>query len=133
MSTQETTDSLKRTARIAGALTLLMAVIAPFGMIYVPSTLVVPGDATATANNILASEGLLRLGIAANAIVFLIEIVLVVMLYVLLKPVSKTFSLAVASTGGQREGCGLFAVKNRPGRRDDRVGCGSARHSDRSR
>jgi hypothetical protein len=96
MNTQETTHSLKRTARIAGILTLLMAVIAPFGMIYVPSTLVVPGDAAATANNIVASEGLLRLGIADNAVVFLIEIVLVVMLYVLLKPVSKTFSLIAA-------------------------------------
>jgi hypothetical protein len=96
MNTQETTDSLKRTARIAGILTLVMAVIAPFGMVYVPSTLVVPGDATATANNIVASEGLLRLGIAANAVVFMIEIVLVVMLYVLLKPVSKTFSLVAA-------------------------------------
>ena len=96
MNTQETMDSLKRTARIAGILTLLMAVVAPFGMMYVPSTLVVPGDATATANNIVASEGLLRLGIADNAVVFLIEIVLVVMLYVLLKPVSKTWSLVAA-------------------------------------
>jgi hypothetical protein len=73
-----------------------MAIVAPFGMMYVPSTLVVPGDATATANNIVASEGLIRLGIASNAVVFLIEIVLVVMLYVLLKPVSKTFSLVAA-------------------------------------
>ncbi|MFN2133436.1 MAG: DUF4386 domain-containing protein [Anaerolineae bacterium] len=96
MNTQEMMDSLKRTARLAGALTLLMAVIAPFGMIYVPSTLVVPGDATATANNIIASEGLLRLGIAGNAVVFLIEIVLVVILYVLLEPVSRTFSLVAA-------------------------------------
>jgi hypothetical protein len=96
VNTQETTNSLKRTARIAGILTLLMAVIAPFGMMYVPSTLVVPGDATATANQIVASEGLLRLGIAGNAVVLMIEIVLVVMLYALLKPVSKTFSLVAA-------------------------------------
>jgi hypothetical protein len=96
MNTQETVNSLKRTARIAGILTLLMAVVAPFSMMYVPSTLVVPGDATATANNIVASEGLLRLGIAGNVVVLFIEIVLVVMLYVLLKPVSKTFSLVAA-------------------------------------
>jgi hypothetical protein len=96
MNNQETTNSLKRTARIAGILTLLMAVIAPFSMVYVPSTLVVPGNATAMANKIMASEGLLRLGIAGNAVVLFIEIVLVVMLYVLLKPVSKTFSLVAA-------------------------------------
>jgi hypothetical protein len=88
-------DSLKRTARIVAILTLAMTAFAIFGMLYVP-TLVVTGDAAATARNIIASEGLFRIGIVSNAIVVLIEIVLVVMLYVLLKPVSKTFSLVAA-------------------------------------
>jgi hypothetical protein len=88
-------DSLKRTARIVGILTLSMTVFAIFGMLYVPN-LVVPGDAAATARNISASEGLFRIGMVSNVIVVLIEIVLVVMLYVLLKPVSKTFSLVAA-------------------------------------
>ena len=92
---QEKTDSLKRTARIVGILTLSMTVFAIFGMLYVPN-LVVPGDAAATASNIVASEGLFRIGIVSNVIVVLIEVVLVVMLYVLLKPVSKTFSLVAA-------------------------------------
>ena len=42
------------------------------------------------------SETLFRLGIVSDSIVFLIEIVLVVMLYILLKPVSQTLSLAAA-------------------------------------
>jgi len=90
-----TINSVKAIARIAGALILIMAVIAPFGMLYIPSTLIVPGDATATANQIIASESLFRLGIASDAVVFLIEIVLSVLLYVLLKPVSKTLALVV--------------------------------------
>ena len=88
--------SINKTARIAGILTLLIVVFAPFSMIYVPTTLVVPGDAAETANNIMASEGLFRLGIASDSIVFLIEIVLTVLLYVLLKPVNKTLSLVAA-------------------------------------
>ena len=88
--------SINKTARIAGILTLLIVVFAPFSMIYVPSTLMVPGDAAVTADNIMASEGLFRLGMASDSIVFLIEIVLTVLLYVLVKPVNKTLSLTAA-------------------------------------
>jgi hypothetical protein len=96
MATKENMDSLKKTARIAGILILSMAVFAPFSMMYVPNNLIVPGDATATANNIMASEGLFRLSIVSDSVVFLLEIAIVVMLYVLLKPVSKTLSLVAA-------------------------------------
>ncbi len=88
--------SINKTARIAGILTLLIVVFAPFSMIYVPSTLMVPGDAAVTVDNIMASEGLFRLGMASDSIVFLIEIVLTVLLYVLVKPVNKTLSLTAA-------------------------------------
>lgn len=83
-------------ARRTGVLTLVMAAIAFFGMLYVPSALFVPGDPAATAANIRASEGLFRLGIASNAIICLIEIALTVMLYVLLKPAGKTLALVTA-------------------------------------
>ena len=83
-------SSINKTARIAAVLILLTAVLAPFSMIYVPSTLVVPGDAATTANNIGASEGLFRLGIVSDSLVFMLEIVIVVLLYVLLKPVNQT-------------------------------------------
>ena len=89
-------NSLKKTARIAGVLILSMILFAPFSMVYVPSTLIVPGDAATTANNIMASEGLFRLGIVGASVTFLLEIAIVVMLYVLLKPVSKTLSLVAA-------------------------------------
>ncbi len=86
-------NSILKTARITGILILIMAVIAPFGMLYVPSTLIVPGDATTTATNVMASESLFRLAIVSDSVVFLIEIALCALLYVLLKPVSKTLAL----------------------------------------
>jgi hypothetical protein len=83
-------------ARVAGFLLLFIVLIAPFSQLYVPSTLVVPGDATATANNIGASGWVFHLGIVSDSLVFLIEIVLCVLLYVLLRPVSRTLSLVAA-------------------------------------
>jgi len=89
-------NSIKKTARVAGVLILIISPFAVFSMMYVTSNLVVPGDAATTANNIIASAGLFRLGIVSDSVVFLIEIAIVVMLYVLLKPVSKTLSLVAA-------------------------------------
>src|SRR5215213_710416 len=83
-------------ARVAGLLLLIVAILGPFSVIYVPSTLIVPGDAPATADNIRASEGLFRLGIVSDSLIFLIEIVLTALLYVLLRPVSRTLSLVAA-------------------------------------
>ena len=83
-------------ARVAGLLLLFVVLIAPFSQLYVPSTLIVPADATATANNIGASGWLLHLGIISDSLVFLIEIVLCILLYVLLRPVSRTLSLVAA-------------------------------------
>ncbi|MFQ5772691.1 MAG: DUF4386 family protein, partial [bacterium] len=45
-------------ARIAGVLYLLMVPFALFGIMWVPSTLIVPGDAATTVSNIMASESL---------------------------------------------------------------------------
>ena len=89
-------NSISRTARVAGILYLVIAVCGGFSFGYVRSTLIVPGDAAATAGTILASQWLLRLGIVGDAVVMLSEIVLIALLYRLLKPVSKTISLAAA-------------------------------------
>jgi hypothetical protein len=100
-TTNRTVDRIAGTsplvyARVAGFLLLFVAIIAPFSQLYVPSTLIVPGDATATANNIGDSGWLFQLGIVSDSLVFLIEIVLCVLLYVLLRPVSRTLSLVAA-------------------------------------
>ena len=87
--------SINKTARIAGLVYLIIAVFGVLG-VYIYSTLIIQGDATATVNNIMASQSLFRLGFLSDSIVFLSEIVLVVLLYVLFKPVSKTLSLVAA-------------------------------------
>ena len=86
-----------KAARVAGAVYLSMAVTAPFSLIYIPRTLIVRADATATANNILAHETLFRLGIVAELITSVIFIFVVMALYRLLSGVNKTHaSLMVA-------------------------------------
>ncbi len=70
--------------RVAGFLYLLL-VVAPFRLICIPSTLIVPGNATATASNIAAHQLLFRLGIVADLFCGTILIFLVLALYRLLK------------------------------------------------
>lgn len=79
-----------KAARVAGAVYLSMAVTAPFSLIYIPRALIVQGNATATANNILAHETLFRLGIVADLITAVIFILLGMGLYRLLSGVNKT-------------------------------------------
>ena len=83
-------------ARVARILLLFVAIIAPFSQLYVPSTLIVPRDDTATADNIVASGWVFHLGIVSDTLIFLAEIVLSVLLYVLLRPVSRTLALVAA-------------------------------------
>lgn len=53
-------------ARVAGALYLLAGAPAVFSIIYLPRMLIVPGNATATAGNILAAETLFRTGLVCE-------------------------------------------------------------------
>ena len=88
--------SIQRNAKLAGVLYLLIVVLAGFVHFYVPGQLIVPGDATATATNIMASEGLFRLAMGGELVLLLSEIVLALILYVLLRPVNRTLSLVAA-------------------------------------
>jgi Domain of unknown function (DUF4386) len=79
-----------KAARVAGALYLSLALTAPFSLIYVPRTLIVRGDAAATASKILAHETLFRAGIVAGMISSIVFILVVMALYRLLSGVNKT-------------------------------------------
>jgi hypothetical protein len=81
-----------KTARVAGFLYLLMAPFGIFGILWA-SSLIVPGDAATTANNIMASESLFRLSIVSALMVQIITIFVVLVLYKLLKPVNKNHAL----------------------------------------
>jgi hypothetical protein len=82
--------------RIAGVLFLVMTVAVFFTTGFDRVTFIVPGDANATANNIMASESQFRSGIVGHLVVLLLDVGVAVVLYSLLKPVSKTLSLVAA-------------------------------------
>lgn len=84
-------------ARSAGILYLVITIAAIVAHFYVPDTLIVADDAAATASNIMDSESLFRFGgIGGELVILLSEIVLSIILYMLLKPVSTTLSLVAA-------------------------------------
>jgi hypothetical protein len=81
-----------KAARIAGAVYLSMVFTAPFTLLYIPNKLIVRGDATASANNILAHQTMFRLAIFGDLVTAVIFICLGVALYRLLSGVSKTWA-----------------------------------------
>src|SRR5690349_1432686 len=80
-------------ARIGGALYLIIIVIGLFGEAFVRDKLIVSGNAAATARNIMASESLWRFHIAAELFLLICAIVLLLILFVLLKPASRELTL----------------------------------------
>jgi hypothetical protein len=88
-------DTIKKQARVAGILYLLACSTAPFSLIYLPHVLIVPGDATATANHVRASETLLRMGIASELFISIVLIFAVLAFYRLFKGVSEKHALAM--------------------------------------
>src|SRR5205823_13598180 len=86
-----------KAARIAGFIYLSMIIVAPFCLLYIPSKLIVRGNAAATAENILAHETLFRLSIFGDLIGQVIFICLGVALYRLLRDVNKIWALLMLS------------------------------------
>lgn len=89
----------KRSAHIAGALYLLLALTAPLYLVYVPATLIVRGNAAATAEKILSSERLFRMGILSELVSGVIAIFLVLALYNLFKGVNQMHASLVVILG----------------------------------
>src|SRR5450759_1060248 len=84
-----------KAARIAGAVYLSLVLSAPFSLLYVPGKLIVRGNATATANNILAHETMFRLGIVSELFGSVIFILLGLALYRLLNGVNRMWALTM--------------------------------------
>jgi hypothetical protein len=79
-----------KAARIAGAIYLSMVVTGPFSLMYVPDKLIVRGNATATASNVLAHQTMFQLAILAGLVGSVIFICLAVALYRLFREVDMT-------------------------------------------
>jgi hypothetical protein len=84
--------SIDKAARVAGATYLALVLLAPFSLIYIPSKLIVRGNATATASNILTHEMLFRLSIVGELFGLVIFICVGFALYRLLSGVNKTWA-----------------------------------------
>jgi len=79
-------------ARLAGVIYLLVIVFGGFSEGYVMNTLVVAGDAAATARNILGAPDLWRWSVAGNLVVPVIAVVQMWIEYLLLRPVSRNLA-----------------------------------------
>lgn len=89
-----------RAARLAGLLYLLVVLIAPYRLIYVPSTLFVDGNAAATVANIASHEMLFRFGLAADLACGALQAALALALFHLLGDVNRRHGIAMLLLGG---------------------------------
>jgi hypothetical protein len=90
----ETSPGVK--ARLAGIFFLLTTLFGIFAQVFVSERLVIWGDATATATNILNNESLFRLGFAVYLVEMACQTTMTVFFYDLLKPVNRSLSLLAA-------------------------------------
>lgn len=92
--------STRNPGRVAGLWYLLLSLLGPLRLEYIPSKLFVHGNAAATANNIAAHQLLFRLGIVADLICGVILIFLVLAFYRLFKEVDQNLAVLVVILGG---------------------------------
>src|SRR2546430_679273 len=93
--TKTNTTSPKRIARIAGVLYLLVGIFGGFAEGFVEPKIYVAGNAAATASNLLANSGLVRIAVVADLLDPTIFIFLGMTLYLLLKHVNKSVASAM--------------------------------------
>ncbi|HEY6985414.1 MAG TPA: DUF4386 domain-containing protein [Rhodanobacteraceae bacterium] len=80
-------------ARIGGALYLVIIVTGIFGEMFARDSIIVSGDAAATAQNIANSELLWRVGITGDLLMHVCDVPLMLIFYLLLRPVDRNLAL----------------------------------------
>ena len=89
--------SIRNASITAGVALLLMSVVAIFGKVVAVDGLVTEGDAARTATDIMASQGLFRLGIASLVVVIALDVVVAWALYRVFSPVGRSLSMLAAA------------------------------------
>ena len=92
MPNDATGISPQRYARIGGVLYLIIIAAGLSGELFVRGSLVVPGNAAATAANIVQSRYLWRAGIAGDLLMHICDVGLMLVFYVLLRPVNQNLA-----------------------------------------
>ncbi|MDX6323436.1 MAG: hypothetical protein QOF52_3294 [Propionibacteriaceae bacterium] len=107
--------SIRAASTTAGVGLLLMSALAGFGKFVALDGLVTEGNATQTAQNIQASEGLFRLGIASLILVIALDVVIACALYRVFSPVNKGLSILAAAMRLVYAGVFMVAIGQLPG------------------
>jgi hypothetical protein len=93
-------NSTRNPGRVAGIWYLLLTLIGPLRLMYIPDKLFVTGNATATVNSIAAHQWLFRFGILGDLACSVILIFLVLAFYKLFKGVDQNLAVQVVIFGG---------------------------------
>src|SRR5438876_8049624 len=91
--------SLSKNARVAGLLYILASMVGVVRLLYIPTILIVHGNATATANNIVAHESLFRWGIVSQLLASVLWLFVPLALYRLLKEVDQALAVLMVILG----------------------------------
>jgi len=93
-------SATRNPGRVAGFWYLLLILIGPLRLIYIPRKLFVEGNATATVNNIAAHEWLFRYGIVSELAGAVVLVLLGLAFYRLFKGVDQNLAVLVVIFGG---------------------------------
>ena len=91
--------SLSQNARVAGLLYILASAVGILRLLYIPSVLIVDGDAAATANNVATHEWLFRWGIVSTLVGAALWLFVPLALYRLLKSVDQELAVLMVILG----------------------------------
>jgi hypothetical protein len=91
--------SLSKNARVAGFLYIVGSLVAVVRLIYIPNTLIVSENATATVNNIARHELLFRFGILSQLLTGALWIFVTLALYRLFKGVDQGLAVLMVILG----------------------------------
>jgi hypothetical protein len=86
-------NSLKNISRVAGIGYLLIFITGIFSNFFVLENIIVSGDASATAKNLVSNDFLYRIGILSFIIMVIVDLILAWALYILFEPVNRNLSL----------------------------------------
>ncbi|HJV03112.1 MAG TPA: DUF4386 domain-containing protein [Burkholderiaceae bacterium] len=92
-------STISKHTRIAGLFYLLVILIAPLRLVYIPGKLFIDGDAAATMHNIATHEMLFRFGLVGDLVTAAVSLVLTYTLYRLFKSVDRNAALLMLMLG----------------------------------
>jgi hypothetical protein len=93
-------NATDKAARVGGFWYLLLILIGPLRLLYIPNKLFVHGDAAATVNNISAHQWLFRFGMVSELIGAIVLVLLGLAFYHLFEKVDRKLAVQVVIFGG---------------------------------